>query len=65
MRPVPGHLNSRTQAGTVVLKHNVLRYNVLISILGVGQYPWLRRTMMGSKNNLQKGKGTRERARPL
>src|SRR5882762_1815204 len=28
---VPSHLNSRTKLGTVVLKHSVLRYSVLIS----------------------------------
>ena len=32
--PVPIHLNSRTKLGTGALKHNVLRYSVLISILG-------------------------------
>ena len=31
---VPSHLNSRTRLGTAVLKHNVPRYSVLISILG-------------------------------
>ena len=30
----PAILNSRTKLGTAVLKHNVLRYSVLISILG-------------------------------
>ncbi len=32
--PVPSHLTKEPKLGTVVLKHSVQRYSVLISILG-------------------------------